>query len=137
LVLADHGGVSTPPGAAVRLDHHPVLQDALSLPPLGEPRTPFLHARGDSLAHLQAYVEGQLGDAFVTLTREQVLQSGLLGPGPIYSETPHRLGDLVCVARGDHYLARSEGSTLSLGRHGGLSAREMLIPWLGVRLDWM
>ena len=76
----------------------------------------------------------QLGHAFVTLTREQVL-NGLLGPGPVYEETVHRLGDLVGLARGNHYLARNEHQFEMRGRHGGLSAQEMLVPFIGVRLD--
>ena len=31
----------------------------------------------------RAYMQERLGEAFVTLTREQVLESGLLGPGPL------------------------------------------------------
>jgi len=135
LFVADHGGLATPVRAAVRLSDHPSLRDALSLPPLGENRAAFLHARGDTLADLRAYMEDELSSSFVTLTREEVLSSGLLGPGPLYEETPHRLGDLVCLARGNHYLARDEYQLQLLGRHGGLSAQEMLVPLLGVRLD--
>jgi len=137
LLTADHGGVATPPEAAIQLDDHPALRDALSLPPMGESRTPFLHTRGDTFSDVQTYVHERLGESFVTLTREQVLTSGLLGPGPVYVETSHRLGDLVCLARGDYYLARDEHQLKMLGRHGGLSPEEMLVPLLGVRLDQM
>jgi hypothetical protein len=135
LLLADHGGLPTPRRAAIRLSDHAPLRDALSLPPVGENRAVFLHARGDTLARLRRYVEDELGSSFVTLSREQVLSSGLLGPGPVYEETPHRLGDLVCLAKDDHYLARDDYQLKMLGRHGGLSAQEMLVPLLGVRLD--
>ena len=135
LLLADHGGLSTPRRAAIRLSHHAPLRDALSLPPVGENRAVFMHARGDTLPALRQYVEAELGSAFVVLSREQVLSSGLLGPGPVYEETAHRLGDLVCLAKHDHYLARDDHQLTQLGRHGGLSAREMLVPLLGVRLD--
>lgn len=135
LVTADHGGLSTPPRSAIRLTRHSALQESLSLPPVGESRVPFLHTRGDALERARAYVEDQLSESFVTLTREQTLESGLLGPGPAYTETSHRVGDLVLLARGDHYLARNRHQLKMLGRHGGLSAREMLVPLLGLRLD--
>jgi hypothetical protein len=77
----------------------------------------------------------RLHKAFVTLTREQVLHSGLLGPGPIYAETPHRLGDLVGIARENHFLAQNQYHLQTKGRHGGLSPQEMLVPLIGVRLD--
>ncbi len=135
LLLADHGGLSTPRRAAVRLTRHAPLRDALSLPPVGENRAVFLHARGDTLGVLRQYIEAELAASFVVLSREQVLSSGLLGPGPVYEETPHRLGDLVCLAKDNHYLARDDQQLMMLGRHGGLGAREMLVPLLGVRLD--
>ena len=135
ILTADHGGIPTPQGAAVRLQDHPYLHDALSLPPLGESRAPFLHVRGDALERAKDYIDSELGDCFLTLTREQVLRDGLLGPGEVYAEVPHRLGDLVALARGDHYLARDERQLEMKGRHGGLSPQEMLVPLLGVRLD--
>lgn len=135
LITADHGGLYTPPQAAVELDHHPQLREMLTLPPLGESRVPFWHLRPETLAEAQAYLQEHLSGQFVVLTREQVLGSGLLGPGPVYKETPHRLGDLVGLALGSHYLAREQRQLKMLGRHGGLSAQEMLVPLLGVRLD--
>ena len=121
--------------SAIQLDQHTALRDALTLPPVGESRVPFLYTRPDTMAGARSYMQEQLGEAFVTLTREQVLDSGLLGPGPLAAETPHRLGDLVGVARGDRYLARANHQLKMLGRHGGLAAVEMLVPLLGVRLD--
>jgi hypothetical protein len=135
LITADHGGLQTPPRAAIQLDRHPALREALTLPPVGESRVPFLYARPDTVAGLHVYLQEQLGEAFVALAREQVLDSGLLGPGQPAVETPHRLGDLVCVAHGAHYLANKNRQLKMLGRHGGLTPAEMLVPLLGVRLD--
>jgi hypothetical protein len=135
LLTADHGGLSTPRRSSVQLDQHATLRDALAMPPVGESRVPFLHTRPDTMADARAYVEEELGQAFGLLTRQQVLSSGLLGPSPLAVETPHRLGDLVGVARGDHYLARASHQLKMRGRHGGLTPTEMLVPLLGVRLD--
>jgi hypothetical protein len=135
LVTADHGGVSTSREAGVPLDDHPALRDALALPPLGESRTPFWYTRGGALGEVRSYLDERLGSSFATLTREQALESGLLGPGPMYAETPHRLGDLISLARGSSYLATSNKALKMRGRHGGLSQDEMWVPLLGVRLD--
>ncbi|MBN1580268.1 MAG: alkaline phosphatase family protein [Anaerolineae bacterium] len=134
LITADHGGVSTLLHDAIQLDHHPDLGDALLFPPVGETRVPFMYARGDRLEFAKSYM-AKLDHSFVTLTREQVLESGLLGPGPMYVETPHRLGDLIGIARGNHFLAQNEYHLKMKGRHGGLSPQEMLVPLIGVRLD--
>jgi len=135
IITADHGMVPTPPEVAVKLDDHPALRDALLIPPMGESRAPFFYPHPDRRETLRDYLDGELGDAFVTLERNAVLESGLLGPGPIYSETPYRLGDLVALARGNHYLAEKEKSLEMLGRHGGMSPTEMLVPLFIVRLD--
>jgi hypothetical protein len=135
LITADHGGVQTPSRAAVRLEKHPRLRDALTLPPVGESRVPFFYTRPSTLERAQLYLQERLSEAFTVLTREQVLESGLLGPGDLAAETPHRLGDLVGVAHGAHYLARNRHQLKMVGRHGGLTPDEMLIPLLGVRLD--
>jgi len=107
----------------------------LLIPPMGESRVPFLYPHPDQREALRAYLSGELSDAFVTLERDIVLESGLLGPGPVYRETPYRLGDLMTLARGNHYLAKEEKSLEMLGRHGGLSPVEMLVPLFIVRLD--
>jgi hypothetical protein len=135
IITADHGMIPTPPELAVRLDDHPTLRDALLIPPMGESRAPFLYPHPDQVETVRTYLTGELSDAFVTLERNTVLESGLLGPGPIYRETPYRLGDLVALARGNHYLAKKEKSLTMLGRHGGLGPVEMLVPLFIVRLD--
>lgn len=140
LITADHGGVDTPLKDAIQIKHHPDLRDALRIQPLGESRTPFLYARPDSLDRVRRYMQERLGRSFVTWTRQQVLDSGLLGSGPLspgllYRETPHRLGDLVAVARGNRFMSQDDHHLKMKGRHGGLSATEMLVPLLAVRLD--
>ncbi len=135
LITADHGGISTTTQDAVQLKHHVPLHDALICPPLGEGRTPFFYTRGDTQEQVISYIGTHLRDSFVALTRQQVLDSDLLGPGPMYQETPHRLGDVVALARGHSFLARDDHQLKMKGRHGGLAAQEMLVPLIGVRLD--
>jgi hypothetical protein len=135
LITADHGGVQTPPEAAVQLEKHPGLRETLTLPPLGESRVPFFYTRPGTLDRARQYIQEKLHEQFALLTREQVLESGLFGPGDLAAETPHRLGDLVGVAHGAHYVVREKAMLKMLGRHGGLSPAEMLVPLLGVRLD--
>jgi hypothetical protein len=135
IITADHGLVPTPPEVAIKLDDHPLLRDALLIPPMGESRVPFFYPHPDQHEAVRAYLTEELSDAFVTLGRNVVLESGLLGPGPIYRETPYRLGDFVSLTRRNHYLAKQEKSLKMLGRHGGLSPVEMLVPLFIVRLD--
>jgi len=72
---------------------------------------------------------------FAMLDAPVALKAGLFGPGAPADEAPARLGDLLAIARADHYLDRLDRRRRLRGRHGGLSPEEMLIPWLAVRLD--
>lgn len=136
LLTADHGQILTPPEEISVLADHPVLSDMLLMRPVGESRVPFFYVRQGMLDNALEYLTDQFSDRFVFLTREQVLRSGLLGPGPVYRETVFRLGDIVGIARGQAAMvADQEGVTRLTGRHGGLTPEEMLVPLLAVRLD--
>jgi hypothetical protein len=136
LMTADHGQITTPPESAIVLDDHPLLRDALFMPPVGESRVPFFYVRSGQDEAVWRYLNEHFSEQFVFLSRDQVIHSGLLGPGKPYQEVPYRLGDIVGVARGDAFLVRDKLSVERMrGRHGGLGPQEMLVPLLAVRLD--
>ena len=138
LLTADHGQITTPPKSAILLDGHPTLLDALFVPPLGESRVPFFYIRDGHYEMVRQYLGEHFAGQFAFLSQNEVLCSGLLGPGVPYAEVPHRLGDIVGIAIGDTHFARDAESLEKkpmLGRHGGLMPQEMLVPLLAVRLD--
>jgi len=122
------------------LDDHPMLKEMLLMSSLGESRVPFFYVRNGRYDAAWDYLNAYLADYFVFMSQEEVIGSGLLGPGEVYVEVPHRLGDIVGIARGSYCLNRHppkpDGEKKQmLGRHGGLAAQEMLVPLLAVRLD--
>ena len=136
LITADHGQITTPPETAILLDDHPDLYNALFMRPLGESRVPFFHVRNGYYDQVWDYVQTYLSDYFVPFSQQDLITSGLLGPGEMYAEVPHRLGDIVAIAKGQHYLEHDpEKAKKMRGRHGGLHAQEMLVPLLALRLD--
>ncbi len=138
LLTADHGQITTPPESAILLDQHPALLDALFLPPLGEGRVPFFYIRNGKYETVRQYVDDHFSGQFIFFSQDELLRSGLLGPGVPYAETPHRLGDIIGIATGNAHFARDAESVEKkpmLGRHGGLTPEEMLVPLLAVRLD--
>ena len=54
---------------------------------------------------------------------------------PINDETYARAGELLVVPNGDHALQQVRPSVSLIGRHGGLTQEEVLVPLLGTRLD--
>lgn len=136
LMTADHGQITTPYESAILLDDHPTLRDALFLPPLGESRAPFFYVRNGQYETVWDYLHENLSEHFAFFSRDDVIDSGLLGFGEEYVEVRHRLGDIVGIAKDDSFLVRDERMVNKmLGRHGGLLPQEMLVPLLAVRLD--
>jgi hypothetical protein len=136
LMTADHGQITTLPERTVVLEDHPRLRDMLWLPNIGEGRVPFFYVRHGHYDGAMAYLNDHFGDDFAFLSRKTVLESGLLGPGPIYEEVPFRLGDIVGFALSDGAFARTRKDAERLrGRHGGLTEAEMVVPLLALRLD--
>ena len=136
LLTADHGQITTPPRAAVLWQNHPELHEALFMPPVGENRVPFFYVRPGQYTRAWNYLHEHLSRQFVFFSRQALIESGLLGTGVPHPELPHRLGDIIGIAREDAYLVRDPALVQKLrGRHGGLDAREMLVPLLAARLD--
>jgi hypothetical protein len=136
LITADHGQITTPEKAAILIQDHPVLHDALLMPPVGEARVPFFYVRNGMYDTVWQYLHATFGDDFYFLSRQDVIDSGLLGRGKMYPEVQHRAGDIVGIAKGDRYFIRDPALAKKLrGKHGGLTPEEMLVPLMAVRLD--
>jgi hypothetical protein len=136
LLTADHGLIKASKPEAVVFAAHAALRDSLWMPPLGEGRVPFFYVRRGCYTTAWDYLHEHFGEQFAFHSREQILDSGLLGPGAMYAEVPFRLGDIIGVAKGGGSFVRTiEDLDRMAGRHGGLSPEEMLVPLLAVRLD--
>ena len=135
LITADHGQISTPPERVVQLSDHPALRRMLLLPPAGETRASYLYIRPGQAKSVRAYVTEHLADRFIVVEMEQALAAGLFGPGEPAPEVRARLGDLLLLATGDSRLLVKEEPVPFHGHHGSLTAEEMLVPLMMVRLD--
>jgi hypothetical protein len=62
------------------------------------------------------------------------VEAGLFGGGRRHPRLLDRLGDLLVVSLGDAYLWWGVDENPILGRHGGLSEDEMLVPFLAAAL---
>jgi hypothetical protein len=137
-ITGDHGQVETPAELAINLKDHPQFKELLLMRPAGEPRTPYLYLRQGCAQTALAYLEEHWPEALLAMPSAAALTSGLLGPTPHAPEVSRRLGDLMVTMRGGHTLVTgpemAEFNSMR-GRHGGMTAGEMEVPWLGFRLD--
>jgi hypothetical protein len=119
----------------IALHKQPVWND-LAMMPTSESRSAYAHVRA---GRMQAFRDGLARDLpgkLIAVDTHEALDAGLWGPGPLHGEAGSRLGDLLLLATGDGWLADPTGQMPDFrGMHGGLTAEEMLVPSLWLRLD--
>ena len=128
LVTADHGHIFTPRQAEYELRNHPRLLDMLVMLPSGEARLPFAYLRPGQDAAFLDYLETTWRGQFLAAPSQQAIQSGLFGARGRYERLPERVGDYVIFPQAPAYWWFGSRDNPLLGRHGGLSRTEMLIP---------
>jgi hypothetical protein len=134
LLLADHGQITTPKDPFYDLKNHPDLSRRLHMKPTGENRAMYFYIRPGQVKGVREYIERTFNHRFLQVEPENVLRKGLFGPGKPHPNLAERLGDLLALARGHSYLWWAKKENPIVGRHGGMSAEEMLVPFLAVRL---
>jgi hypothetical protein len=134
LITADHGQIHIPRGNILTADKDPELSQHLMVPVAGESRAAFLYPRQGRAELIRAYLESEFPGWFTILESGEMLDAGLMG-SPVMDETRARAGQLLVLAHGDHALQRTDPGISLIGRHGGLSQQEMLVPLIGSRLE--
>lgn len=134
ILAADHGQIHTRKDPHYDLRNHPNLVRRLHILPTGENRLVYLYPRSGQIEAVREYIERTWPNQFTILESEYALHHGLLGPGELHPDLGDRCGDLMLAARGDAYLWWGSKENPLIGRHGGLSHDEMLVPLLSASL---
>ncbi len=135
LLLSDHGQITTPKDTYYDLQSHPSLARRLLMQPTGESRLTYLYVRPGQAEAVAEYFGRTWPNAFRVLPSSHLLQAGLFGPGKPCAEAVYRLGDRIAVSQQDSYLWWAKKDNPLLGRHGGLSEEEMLVPLVACLLS--
>lgn len=138
LVVADHGHVPASPETITDLTADPVIRESFSclqgtpIRPTGSPRSAFLHLRADRIDRVRDRLHERF-DGHIFDRETALNERALFGPDP-NDRTRRRCGDLVYVPhKGGAWFGESVTEKRSL--HGGLDAREMLVPCVAARLS--
>jgi hypothetical protein len=129
ILTADHGHIGTPRSPKYEVHKHPELLDCLVMDPSGEARLPVVYLRPGREEQFLRYVERTWPGQFIAVPSSQVIAAGLFGEGKVYERFFDRVGDYVVFPQESAYWWFSAKENLLLGRHGGLSRTEMLIPF--------
>lgn len=128
LITADHGHIFTPRRPEYEMRNHPRLVDMMAMLPSGEARMPFVFLRPGRQDHFLRYLETTWPGEFLAVPAEQAIHAGLFGSQSVCQRLPDRVGDFVVFPQGNAYWWFGSRNNLLLGRHGGLSRTEMLVP---------
>ena len=134
ILVADHGSKITPKYPEYDLSRHPELMGHLVMQPTCENRLAFLYIKPGRMQAVQDYVLKTWPGDFLLVDPNTALDDGLFGEGPLKENVRERLGNLIIIARGDKYLWWAPKPNPMAGRHGGLSASEMLVPLFALPL---
>lgn len=134
LLTADHGQILTPPDPHYHLENHPKLLDMLHIKPTGENRLAYLHIRPGKVQAVREYIGEHWPEKFICASSRKLTSRGLFGPGPYHPRWHSRVGDMTVIAREEAYLWWPNEENELLGRHGGLSRDEMVVPLLTLPL---
>ncbi len=131
LVSSDHGFVSMQPENYVRLRDTEDVEEALLLPPVGEPRASYLYVREGKRELVSRSLDRRLEDGLVCVDSSTLIEDRLLGEGTPHPEITARIGDLAVVATGSAGIYHPyHDAALLRGMHGGLTEDEMLVPFI-------
>lgn len=127
VVTSDHGMVNCP--ERIVLDSDPRFRVGVRRW-AGEPRVRHVYCEEGAAQDVERRWRDLLGTAADVLTREQIIDSGWLGP--VSADLVDRIGDVVAVAHDHVMLASRVDATVSglRGQHGGMTPDEVLIPAL-------
>lgn len=132
VVSADHGFIDSPPERLIHLDaHHPAVRNMLAAPLFGERRAAFCSVRRGAERDFQAFADETLAGKAVLVRSQDLLASGLLGPGKAHRRLSERVGSHTLLMESgwticDHVPGEHHHSMI--GVHGGLSPDEMWVP---------
>ena len=135
MLIADHGHANAPDRIDLQDDEAEFIRRQMRLGLTGDMRLGHLHLQNDTTDDVIHMVHTQFGDRLAAVETSQAIDAGLFGHDTVYSETKHRLGDVVLIPRLGTQVIDSSLYVLDLESwHGGLSPEEMLVPFMYTRL---
>jgi Type I phosphodiesterase / nucleotide pyrophosphatase len=131
IATADHGIIDSGPDYCIELEHHPELQDMLTMPLSGERRMAYCYVEADRHKDFTTYLQNNLAEQITVYPSKQLLEQHFYGLGPAHPHLHHRIGDFVLATNNNHTIMDTipgERHFYHIGTHGGLSEDEMFVP---------
>jgi hypothetical protein len=136
VMLADHGIAEN--RQSFYLQDSPELNQHLQLPPVGDGRATYLFCKPDKREQFQSTFEKSLKD-FKLFSSDLLIQKGTFGTSLNNEKLKEKLGDFSVLSISDRLLDYpffdEDREHPQKGAHGGMSAEEMIVPLLSIKLS--
>lgn len=128
IVTADHGATNV---KEIYLNEIKEIDECLSFPPNIESRFVNFFIKDGMKEQFVAAIEKHFKDKYIIYTKEEFLNSGLLGRGIPHPRINDYFGDYIVIMNKDvnirYTITGNEFKSL-LGDHSGLAKEEMIVP---------
>ena len=129
LVTADHGHRDI---KYYVLEDYPEIRKMLLRPASMEQRAISFYVKSENMQVFPSAFRNAFGDNFLLLSREQVVESGLFGPGRVCDKIEQYIGNYVALSIGEWGIANLYRDAGLKSQHGGLTQEEMDIPLIAI-----
>lgn len=128
IVSADHGQIDI---EEIYLNNFPEICKTFRIPPSIEARFLTFFIKENMQNIFENEFNKHFSADFKLYTKQEFMQSGLLGSGKMHKQIPYFIGDYVVIATSNKNLRYTTGEKNFQplkGDHSGISEQEMLIP---------
>ena len=128
IVTADHGHMDS---RGVAIEDYPKITECLKRGLSLEPRAVNFFVKEEKKQQFEEEFRKNFGDTFLLLTKEEVREEQLFGPGKEGAAFDGMLGDYLAAAVSDLSIySHKKEADFFIGVHAGLLEDEMMIPLL-------
>ncbi len=136
VLTSDHGVCETK--KTIYLKDYPEIAENLLFPPVGDSRCGFLFSKQGQKEKLQSASEGTF-EGFKVISDTTLTGSRAFGAAEIQEGLHSVIGDLAVLSKGPYGLSypyfEDDRYREQYGGHGGMTAEEVLVPLLSIRLS--
>jgi len=136
MLTSDHGVCETQ--RTVYLKDYPEVANSLLLPPVGDSRCGFLFSKPEQKGKLKSSLERNF-EGFRIVQNGNLIESGAFGRTTDSMALHPAIGDFAALSKGPNGLSypyfEDDRNREQLGGHGGMTAEEVLVPMLSIRMS--
>lgn len=137
IVTADHGQKDINKVYSTIDDE--ILFDTYLMPPTLESRAVAYYIKNDKKEEFKERFESLYKDEFLLLSKEEVLEKGILGYGNKHKRLDDFIGDFLAISISDSIMRLetflAEGKPVKKSTHCGLTEDEMLVPVITIECN--